>query len=1020
MALGKQASAAELAAASLTCAPKEALGMLRRLGFKDPLPAMQTLDRLAVGPAEALDPLPPELLVACTQGYPDRALGHLERLLDALGSRSGLYRRCVEQAAFATALTDILGHSTFLTEILVRNPEYLYWLLEETPYLSQDLDKGGLRKQVQESLVTTKDMTRRLDALRRIQRRELLRLGAAQILGLKSPQRLGRELADLADIVVEVVLDTARKELIQRFGKPVGPLGRPANFTVVCLGKHGGQELNFYSDIDLVFVYDEDGQTTPRAGAASVSNGEFFNRLGERVVQLLSQTTVEGAFYRVDMRLRPEGEAGSLVRSLRASWLYYETRGEIWERQMLLKARRAAGSTKLWRQLQDMLLPFVFPAHFSTDPAQEIRHTKDKIEAQVHERSQGDNHIKLQPGGIRDIEFIVQFLQLLNGRVNLQARHHNTLEAISRLQKTASLTHPEAITLSHAYLLYRRVENLLQISDGRAVYALPKDAEARRALARLLGFSHTRAFDTCLKRHLKGVRALFERIFQRAPNEPVNLAWILTAPAGGPPTRALEDCGFADGAAAHRHLRNMANSGLMGFTARSHLETVLPELLAALAAAPDPNQGLVHFVNLVEIYGAPGIFFDMLMARPNFRRLVTTLCGSSRFLVDLVLQDPGLLDGLVNPGNNIEPLIAAADKGDMKAVRRYRDQELLRLGVDDLLGLSTSEETFLQLSHVAEEVLHMVYAEAWRRLVRRHGKPRTKQGRDARFACFAGGKFGGRELGFGSDLDLFFIYAGDGKTGRTATANSVFFIELCQELMQLLQGGGLFEMDARLRPEGRNAPMAISFAAYQRYLVQRAATWERLALSRARLVAGDEELGRKVERCIRRYVFSQPINASTAAEVEQMRYRMEPSVRYGSSGQGQLEQVDIKRGPGGMVDIEFIAQILALHKGGKDAALCVGNTRQLLGLLTQKGHLSVTQGRFLGRTYEQYRQLEKGMRIANDQAVNTLVPGQNIPFLERLVGANTERDLVEETKHLMKQTREVFKGVFSCLKEKGV
>jgi glutamate-ammonia-ligase adenylyltransferase len=214
--------------------------------------------------------------------------------------------------------------------------------------------------------------------------------------------------------------------------------------------------------------------------------------------------------------------------------------------------------------------------------------------------------------------------------------------------------------------------------------------------------------------------------------------------------------------------------------------------------------------------------------------------------------------------------------------------------------------------------------------------------------------------------------------------------------------------------------IAISFAAYQRYLVQRAATWERLALSRARLVAGDEELGRKVERCIRRYVFSQPINASTAAEVEQMCYRMEPSVRHGSSGQGQLEQVDIKRGPGGMVDIEFIAQILALHKGGKDAALRVGNTRQLLGLLTQKGHLSATQGRFLGRTYEQYRQLGKGMRIANDQAVNTLVPGQNIPFLERLVGANTETDLVEETKHLMKQTREVLKGVFGCLKEKGV
>ena len=283
----------------------------------------------------------------------------------------------------------------------------------------------------------------------------------------------GQELADLADTIVEFVVATCHQEQVLKYGRPFDEHGKVAQFCVVCLGKHGGGELNFSSDIDLLFVYGNDGQT--RDHDRTVDNDFFFNRLSERIVNALTEVTDEGFFYRVDMRLRPDGESGALTRSLCSHWAYYETRGALWERQMLLKARRAAGSQRLWQQFRQTLMPFVFPAHFDVGPRAEIRRIKERIEAEIGVRSDRDNNIKLRAGGIRDIEFVVQCLQLLAGRRNRKVRSHNTLQAIGRLKQSGELGADEAHTLSEAYRLFRRLENLLQIHDGRVVYAVPED-----------------------------------------------------------------------------------------------------------------------------------------------------------------------------------------------------------------------------------------------------------------------------------------------------------------------------------------------------------------------------------------------------------------------------------------------------------------------------------------------------------------------------------------------------------------
>jgi glutamate-ammonia-ligase adenylyltransferase len=997
-----------LAQEALSCDPAAALAPLGRLGFCDPERASQALDRLA-GEPPFLAPLPAQMLAALARtGQPDQGLRHLERFVETTGARLSLYARLREFPRLAEYLAQVLAHSGFLTDILVRNPEHLYWLFEETPFLVQALDKPTLGRQARQQIEAEPAADRRLEALRRFQRRELLRIGAAEVLGLKPVAQVGRELADLADVVIECALEAAADELSARCGRPRNERGQPAHFAVICLGKHGGQELNYSSDVDLLFVYDEEGQTRPPRGGTALSNEEYFSRLGRRLIQMLTEASAEGLLYRVDMRLRPEGEVGPLVRSLASLRLHYELHGQLWERQMLTKARLAAGSARVWSRFRDLVTPFVYPAHFQVSPQEEIRRIKERIESQILGRPAGENNIKLRAGGIRDVEFIVQCLQLLRGRVDVRVRSHHTLEAIGRLARARALSAREATHLREAYSFFRRVENLLQIEAGRSTYALPDDPVAARGLALLLGLSDGPALRREVERHLERVRRVFEGVFHTGPPAAEDWGWLLEAEPGNARAReALAGRGFADPEAAHRHLAHLAQGGMVTSAGRLHLEELLPELIASLALAADPDQALVRFVQIVGAYGAPGSFYGLLHAYPAFRGLMIAICGSSPFLAELARRDPGLLDGLVS--RHFE---RREDwHSTPESLLRHRNQELLRIGTDDLLGLATEEETFLRLTELAEEILRAAYALAWKKVVGRLGRPRRRGG-EARFAVFAAGKLGGRELDFGSDLDLFFVYEGEGRTGRSRTENHLFFTELAQELIRLLAEDNLYAVDTRLRPEGRNAPMVVSAPAYRRYLEDRAALWERLALSRARLVAGDGELGRRLQRAIHRFVFGREVDARTAGEVRQMRLRLEPRPEL-----GQPAAVDLKRGPGGIVDIEFIAQILVLKLGRAQRALRLTSTRQVLSRLSQTGQLEGAQ--FLLDAYDRLRAIEKGMRLASDQADNTLPEGRELAVLARTLGHHGPEALVAEVEELMRQTRGLFDKIFAAFNEGG-
>ena len=721
---------AELASKALESNRSAARPILRKLGFRNPKAAADVIDQLS-GSSESPILLPAVVLAAAaSSGGPDRALNHFRRFVHTVGGIHTLYRRLEESEAQSAVLLKILAHSTLATDILVHNPEYLHWLLEETPFLAGDLDKSELREMLRREVSGLEERDAVVTMLRRAQRRELLRIGAAEILSLKPVARIGRELADLADVVLEIALDVNMKELVAKYGQPCNQRGQVAEFCIVGLGKYGGAELNYSSDIDLLFVYDDDGSSQATDSAGAIDNGEFFTRLGEQLIRSLTEVAADGFLYRVDMRLRPEGRHSPLARSLKSYWVHYESRGELWERQMLLKARLGAGSQSLWDRFRQMLRPFIFPAHFSVSPREEIRKVKYRIETEIQPATGVSRNIKLRPGGIRDIEFIVQCLQLLSGRSDATVRSANTLEAITGLSKAGSLDAGEVAHLREAYTFLRRLENLLQIESDRPVYELPEEVELRRGLAFAMGLENSRQLDATLKGHTKRVRAIFDKLFYGGDDLAAESGWVLDAPTGSPQAvEFLSEMGFAAPASSHGFLVELVQAPMMTQVGRQRLAGLLPELLASLSASPDPDAAAQRLSQLMSAYGAPNTFIDLLGVHPNFRRAMTLICGSSQYLTDLMSRDPALFDWLVSGAatDTAKPTLMPVGK-DQGALRRSRNSEILRIGTEDLLKLSTSDETFNRLSDLADAVVAAVYKTTWSDLVRRRGKPRTKRG----------------------------------------------------------------------------------------------------------------------------------------------------------------------------------------------------------------------------------------------------------------------------------------------------
>jgi glutamate-ammonia-ligase adenylyltransferase len=807
-------------------------------------------------------------------------------------------------------------------------------------------------------------------------RREMVRIGGRDLIGLASVDDTVRELSVLAEALVDVAVTLARRRLEREWGAPLdGP------FAALGMGKLGGEELNYSSDVDLVYVYANDGEHP-----SGRTNRECFVRLAEEVTRAISEVTADGVCFRVDLRLRPGGREGPIAASLAATVSYYESWGQTWERAAWLKARPIGGDRALGAVLAGELEPFVYRRYLDFATLEDLKEMKRKVDASLGEAERQGRDVKLGRGGIREIEFWVQAHQLINAGKDARLRVRPTLAALEMLAQADYVPAAQAGELAAAYRFLRDVEHKIQIVWQRQTQRLPIEASERLALARRLGYCGPAAlaeFEQALAAHTGAVHASFERLFYGADEAPRPWTDRLLDQADDPTTAAeLARLGFADPDTARANLVLLRDGPPYAPSSprrRKTLAQLAPALLAEVVETGAPDRALAHMATFISTVGARSSYLHLLVERPGVRRLLLRLFATSEYLSRYFLRHPELLDSLVRVDlvrvvrtpdelarELADRLAAAPDlEARLDGIRRFRHEEFLRIGIHDIEGEIEGADVERQLTALACVCLRAAVTLARDEVVRRYAiAPAAPLGE---LAVVGMGKLGADELNYNSDLDLIFVYdAGDPARFGEHDPHAVF-TRLAQRTISALATptaeGIAYQIDTRLRPSGNQGSLVTSLAGFAEYQRTSAAVWERQALVKARVVAGPETLGARLQAAIESAAYGRGLSAEEAAEVGRIRERM---------AQERGDEADIKTGAGGVVDVEFAVQLMQLAHGHHEPRLRTPSTREALDALGATGLLPAADVTALTSGYAFLRAVESRLRLERDQAPGSL------------------------------------------------
>ncbi len=925
---------------------------------------------------------------------PAMALANLERFLTGVPRIESTLEKLAENPRTTEILLQVFSTSQYLSEVLFRDPQLLDWL-QARP---EGRDRDDLSAELWNTLSAVNGDPEPKLALRRFRQRETLRIGYNDIVRGYPLELITQDLSGLAEACVEAAVRLARARAIARFGVPTTSSGSEARFVVLGLGKLGGQELNYSSDIDLVFLYDEDGATS--GGPKVLSNAEFFARMGSEIVRLLEDHTALGIAYRVDMRLRPDGMQGALARSLDATLGYYVTRGRTWERQALIKCRPIAGDLALGRTFCEAITPFIYRRYLGAAEIAEIKALKRRIEQRTDSAGTAEVEVKTGKGGIRDVEFVVQFLQLLHGGQCPGVRHANTLLAIARLEQVGCLTAEERHIMDDTYRFLRRVEHRLQILFDRQTHEMPRDLEAVRTLALRMGYRPAGPLEERAgpaNRFLGDYRSKTE-LNRRILNHLLHDAFksdagtaidpvvdLVLDPDPAPEfiSKVLAPYPYADQLTAYQNLMALAREDfafLSQARCRHFLAAIAPRLLEAVSRTPDPDMTLTNLEKVSASLGAKAVLWELFNFNPPSLRLYVELCATSQFLTEILINNPGMIDDLVDSLVVDRPLSGAAIKAELAQLCKgaedltpilasFRNKEWVRIGTRDILGREPIRDVTRELADVAEAVVTQAARDQWNKRVALFGTPVCAgTGRRDRWAILALGKFGGRELNYHSDLDLVFLHEADGQTagGPASISNEQFVTGVAQRLVKALGGGSicapLYAVDARLRPHGTAGPLVLTLDAFQNYLEHSTQLWERMAFTRARVIFATGGFGPRVIEAVHQ-VLAKPLAAGPLADhVRSIRRQLEAS----------RPRHDLKRGFGGLVDLEFIVQYLQLVHAASHPEVLKPNFWDALLTLRRLGTISGETHAALRDAYDFLRTVEGRLRLIHNRCVDEL------------------------------------------------
>ena len=957
--------------------------MLRRHGFAAPAAALANLHALTPTPrdAELLGPVFPRLLAELAAAPdPDMALNNLERYVEVV-DRTVFFGTLAAHPGAVGLLARLFGSSQFLADALRRRPNLLAWLLEPLTmrqWLADDLETDLAR-----TLAPFAARDARMNALRRFKYRQLLRIASRDLLGDADLTVTTEELARLADVCLGEAWRLADATLRAQYGAPRDGDGAETAVAVIGMGKLGGNELNYSSDIDLMFVYGADGETEGGA-EGRLANGDYFARLVREIVALLESVTEEGYAFRVDLRLRPEGRMGPVVLSLEGYRTYYAERAELWERQALLKARACAGDERVGARFMELARSVVYRSGLDASIVGSVRGMKQEIDR--HQEDKAGENVKLGRGGIREIEFLVQALQLLYGGDDSWLRERTTLKALFRLTERGYLAPGLGHALSEAYVHLRTVEHRLQILHEFQTHTLPDAPDELGRLARRVGVagSAAQAAREFQRRHraitLTVHRAFTEFFAERpAPRIRVRVPSLL----------ALQATGFRDPERARHNLRLILEGRpLVPYEAAlgRAMERLLPGLLDAVWQSPDPDEALNQIERFLAAVGPRAGLIELLANDPAALSGLARLCAGGDLLTQLLITQPELLAALADPHTWDHPKRACDFRATLGKVfafgltaneqrdrlRQAKQAEELAIVWRYLRGVTDIDGYSREMTELAEATLAVGMRLALNPLVERHGVPRTPSGDFIPAVIVGLGKVGGRELATGSDLDIFLVFAEDGDTdGVERVEAHTFWSDAVERLAGVLgditAAGVAFPVDLRLRPGSKGSGFASSVAAAERYYAEYGDLWERQTLTRARLVWGDRRLARRVRAMIRHHAYGAPLGPRGLKEIAEVRTRME--LELGKETPGRLH---VKFGKGGLVDVEFLVQALELQHGAEHPEVRRASTTAGLAGLSRAGALSPEASRELTEHYRFLRRVSAALRLLAARPPDTL------------------------------------------------
>ena len=886
------------------------------------------------------------------------------------------------RADVASSLPGVWAASEFVSGSLGSHPEDIDFLLGEQG-IEHPWESGACVERLAAALSDTRDEAACMRIMRQFRRREMVKAAWRDLAGWAPLTETLGHVSEVAEAAITEAVRLSSERLSEVHGRPVNSRGEPLELLVLAMGKLGGRELNFSSDVDLVFLFETGGETS---GRRPISYDQYFIRQGQRVIRMLDEVTEDGLVFRVDMRLRPFGDSGPLAVSLAALEDYLQQHGRAWERYAYVKARPLTGYRPGIGLYRDLLRPFVYRRYLDYGVFESLREMKHLIEVETAADFLRDD-IKRGRGGIREIEFIVQSLQILRGGSSRELRSTSLLEVLPRLSGNRLLQEETVRELEDSYRFLRTVENRLQQWQDRQVHRIPEAEQDRQRLAFSLGFDGWDACGEALAGHRERVHRHFgvqldggREESEESSIERGEVIWLKDVD----PARVietLEELGYRDPSRAAKTLQGFRGASFvtrLEQKGRQRLDLLVPQVLRECGRHREPETVLERVVAILEAVGLRSAYLALLNENRGVLERLVELCGHSEFLARQISAHPLLLDELIDTrvlqripdreslSRDLQARLSETSPDDeeaqLEALRKFQRSAVFLVAVADLSGVLPLMKVSDRLTDIAEVVLQVCIDAAWKKMVLRHGVPHCGEGDERRAAGFAVvgyGKLGGLELGYGSDLDLVFIHDSEGARqvtdGPNTLDNGLFFARLTRRLVHLLSAqtssGRLYEVDMRLRPSGKGGLLVTSLEAFEKYQREEAWTWEHQALLRARPVAGSPRVMAGFE-ALRSELLRTAVRQDGLREaVAEMRERMRAELGHREPG-----IFDIKQDRGGIADIEFLVQFWVLRHAGEHASLVhySDNVRQLDSLV-EAGILEERLAAELKEAYLAYR-----------------------------------------------------------------